>query len=56
MKMKDFAQYLNNVSFDEALHQARQLSYERIIANEQVFDAVRPSKPHPQKTSKAAAA
>jgi hypothetical protein len=56
MKMKDFAQYLNNVSFDEALHQARQLSYERVVANEQPVDAVRPSTPRPQRTSKVAVA
>lgn len=55
-KMKEFAQYLNNVSFDEALHHARQLSYERIIANEQTFDAVRPSTPRPQQTPKTAIA
>ena len=26
MKMKDFAQYLNNVSFDEALYSGREFS------------------------------
>ncbi len=56
MKMKDFAQYLNTVSFDEALHHARQLSYERVVANEQTFDAVRPSQSHPQRASKVAVA
>ncbi len=40
----------------EALHHARQLSYERVVANEQTFDAVRPSKSHPQRTSKVAVA
>mgnify|MGYP006312260423 CR=1 FL=1 len=40
MKMEDFAQYLTTISFDEALHQVRQLSYERIIANEQTFHGI----------------
>lgn len=56
MKMKDFAQYLTNMSFDEALHHARQLSYERVVANEQTFDATHPNTRHPQRTPKTAVA
>jgi len=54
--MKEFAQYLNTVSFDEALHHARQVSYERVMANEQTFEVIRPSAPQPQQTPKAAVA
>lgn len=50
--MKEFAQYLTNVSFDEALHHARQVSYERVIANEQTFDIVRSSTPQLQQPPK----
>ena len=56
MKMKDFAQYLTNVSFDEALHHARQLSYERVVANEQTFDAAHSKTHHPQRPPKTAVA
>ncbi len=56
MNMKEFAQYLNTVSFDEALHHVRQLSYERVMANEQTFDAVRPGTSRPQRTKQAATA
>ncbi len=55
--MKEFAKYLKTVSFDEALHHARQLNRERVIANEQTLETVHHGVPQPQpKTNKAAAA
>lgn len=29
--LKDFAQYLHNISFDDALHRVRRMSWESII-------------------------
>ncbi len=34
MNMKEFAQYLKHISFDEALHKIRRMSLERIVVNE----------------------
>ena len=31
---KDFSQYLNDISFDEALHRVRRMSWDRVLANE----------------------
>ena len=56
MNMKEFAHYLNTVSFDEALHHVRKLSYERVVANEQMLDAVHSEASRPQHTKKAATA
>ena len=54
IKMKAFAQYLKMLSFDEALHHARQLSHERVIANDQTLETGRHEISQPQQPQKAA--
>jgi hypothetical protein len=44
MDMKNFAQYLQNKSFDEELHKVRKQSLERINANESSIVAILESK------------
>ena len=56
MDMKEFAQYLKIVSFDEALHHVRQLSHERVMANEQTLEKGRHGDPQPQQHKEAATA
>ncbi len=38
MKLKEFGKYLKYKSFQQALHQARQESYERILATERATE------------------
>jgi hypothetical protein len=38
MNMQDFAQYIQNKSFDEELHKARQKSMERILTTESLTE------------------
>jgi len=45
MNMKQFAAYLKNTSFDEELHKIRQISLERIVANEPVLSEGQSSRP-----------
>jgi hypothetical protein len=38
MNLKEFAQYLQNKSFDEELHKVRRHSLERLLDNEPVIE------------------
>ncbi len=38
MEMKNFAQYIQNKSFDEELHKVRQKSMERILTTESLTE------------------
>ena len=50
MNMKQFATYLKNTSFDEELHKIRQISLERIVANEPVISERQSSRPSSKTT------
>ena len=47
--LKDFAQYLHNISFDEALHRVRRMSWESVLASELLIGEEPQATPSPLK-------
>ena len=46
INMNDFGKYLTYISFQEAVHQIKKISLERIIANEPIPEYHLQPKPH----------